>query len=102
MTRTNHPEVRQMASKRQVQAARRNVKKAQTAARKQRTIAHLPATTRRSLQAQARKGAQRGGKAGHALEDRNREQLYEIAKDRKIPGRSKMGKWDLIDAIRRG
>jgi hypothetical protein len=34
------------------------------------------------------------------LEDRTRQQLYEIAKNRNIPGRPRMGKWDLIDAIR--
>jgi hypothetical protein len=32
---------------------------------------------------------------------RNREQLYELAKQKQIPGRSKMGKWDLIEAIRK-
>jgi len=90
-----------MASARQVKAAKRNVKKAQAAAKSKRTITHLPERTRRGLQAEARKGARRGGKAGHALEDRNRQQLYEVAKDRNIPGRSKMGKWELIDAIRR-
>jgi hypothetical protein len=89
-----------VASKRQVEAARRNVKKAQSAARSKRTIARLPKRTRRGLQAEARKGARRGGEAGHALEDRNRQQLYEIAKKQNIPGRSRMGKWDLIDAIR--
>ena len=89
-----------MASKRQVQAARRNVKKAQSAARSKRTIAHLPKRTRRWLQAEARKRARRGGEAGHALEDPNRQQLYEIAKQRNIRGRSRMGKWDLIAAIR--
>jgi hypothetical protein len=89
-----------MASTRQVQAARRNVKKAQAAAKSKRTIAHLPKTTRRGLQAEARKGARRSGEPGHALEDRNRQQLYEIAKDENIAGRSKMGKWELIDAIR--
>ncbi len=90
-----------MASTRQVRAAKKNVKKAQRAATSKRTIAHLPAGTRRELGKQAAKGRQRGGEAGHALEDRNREQLYEIAKERDIPGRSKMGKWDLIQAIRR-
>jgi hypothetical protein len=89
-----------MASKRQVQAARRNVKKAQATAKSKRTIAHLPARTRRGLQEEARKGARRGGQPGHALEDRNRQQLYEIAQKQNIRGRSKMGKWELIDAIR--
>jgi Rho termination factor, N-terminal domain len=90
-----------MATRKQTQAAKRNVQKAQAAARRKRTIAHLPKSTRRALQAEARKGAARGGRAGHALEDRNRQQLYEIAKKREIPGRSSMGKWDLIKAIRK-
>jgi hypothetical protein len=89
-----------MATTKQVRAAKQNVKKAQTAAKKQRTIANLPASTRRGLQEEARKGASRGGRAGHRLEDRNREQLYELAKKKNIAGRSKMGKWDLIEALR--
>jgi hypothetical protein len=90
-----------MASARQVQAAKRNVGKAQRAARRKRTIARLPKSTRSERGKQAARGRQRGGEAGHALEDRNRQQLYEIAKDKNIPGRSKMGKWDLIKAIRK-
>jgi hypothetical protein len=90
-----------VATSKQVQAAKRNVRKAQHAAKSKRTIANLPKTTRRGLQAEARKGARRGGKLGHALEDRNRQQLYELAKEKDIPGRSKMGKWDLIKALRR-
>ncbi len=88
-------------STKQVTAAKRNIKKAQQAARRKRTIAHLPKSTRRSLSQQAARSRARGGQAGHALEDRNRQQLYEIAKKKDIPGRSKMGKWDLIKAIRR-
>ena len=90
-----------MATAKQVQAAKRNVKKAQAAAKRKRTIANLPKSTRRGLQQQARRGRERGGQPGHALEDRNREQLYELAKKDGIPGRSKMGKWELIRAIRR-
>jgi hypothetical protein len=89
-----------MASTRQVQAAKKNVKHAQQAARKKRTIAHLPKSVRHDLGEQAAKGRRRHGQAGRALEDRNREQLYELAKKRNIPGRSKMGKWDLIEALR--
>ena len=90
-----------MATKKQVQAARQNVKKARAAARSKRTIAHLPKETRRDLGRQGAKARQRGGEAGHALEDRTREQLYELAQKYDISGRSKMGKWELIDAIRK-
>jgi hypothetical protein len=94
-------EVNRLASARQIQAAKRNVKKAREAARRKRTIARLPKSTRSELGKQAAQGRRRGGRAGHALEDRNRQQLYEIAKDKNIPGRSKMGKWGLIRAIRK-
>jgi hypothetical protein len=90
-----------MATQKQVQAAKRNVRKAQSAAKRKRTIANLPASTRRDLGKQAARGRARGGSPGRALEDRNREQLYELAKQRGIAGRSKMGKWELIDALRR-
>ena len=90
-----------MATRKQTQAAKRNIQKAQQTARRKRTIAHLPKSTRRGLQAEARKGAARGGQAGHALEDRNRQQLHEVAQKKGIPGRSKMGKSELIAAIRR-
>jgi hypothetical protein len=90
-----------MASTRQTQTAKRNIKKAQQAAKRKRTIANLPKSTRRELGKQAARGRQRGGEAGRALEDRNRQQLYEIAKKANISGRSKMGKWDLIKAIRK-
>ena len=89
-----------MATTKQVQAARRNIQKAQRAAKTKRTIAHLPEATRRDLGKQAAKARQRGGRAGHALEDRTREQLYKLAKKRNIRGRSRMGKWDLIRALR--
>jgi hypothetical protein len=90
-----------MASTKQVTAARRNIRKAQTAARRKKTITKLPQSVRRDLGRQASKARKRGGKAGHALEDRTRQQIYEVAKQKNIPGRSKMGKWDLIKAIRK-
>jgi hypothetical protein len=89
-----------VATTKQVRAAKRNIQKAQTAAKSKRTIAHLPEATRRDLGKQASKARQRRGRAGHALEDRTRAQLYELAKKRNIRGRSKMGKWDLIRALR--
>jgi hypothetical protein len=90
-----------MATTKQRQAAKRNVRKARKAATSKRTIANLPKSTRRELGKQAAKGRRRGGSAGHRLEDRNRQQIYEIAKRENIEGRSKMGKWELIDAIRK-
>jgi hypothetical protein len=90
-----------VATTKQIRAAKRNIQKAQRAARSKRTIADLPKETRRDLGRQGAKGRQRGGEAGHALEDRNREQLYELAQKYDIRGRSKMGKWELIDAIRK-
>ena len=90
-----------MATTKQVRAAKQNVRKAQQGAKRKRTLANLPKSTRRELGKQAARGRARGGEAGHRLEDRNREQLYEVAKQKKIPGRSRMGKWDLIEAIRR-
>jgi hypothetical protein len=90
-----------MATQKQVQAARANIGKAQVAARRKRTIANLPAETRRDMGRQAAKARRRGGQPGHAYEDRSRQQLYEVARTRGIRGRSRMGKWELIEALRR-
>jgi hypothetical protein len=89
-----------MATRKQVAAAKRNVQQAQKAAARKRTIANLPKKTRAALVEQAQRGRRRGGAAGHALEDRNRQQLYQQAKKLGIPGRSKRGKAELIRAIR--
>jgi hypothetical protein len=90
-----------MATKAQTQAAKRNIRKAQSAAKSKRTISKLPKATRRDLGRQAAKSRSRGGRAGRAYEDRTRQQLYEVAKKLRIAGRSRMGKWDLIRAIRK-
>ena len=82
------------------EAAKKNIAKARAAAKGKRTIAHLPEEVRRDLGRQGAKARSRGGRPGHRLEDRSRQQLYELARERNIPGRSRMGKWELIDAIR--
>jgi Rho termination factor, N-terminal domain len=90
-----------MASEKQVRAAKRNVVKARQAARRKKSILTMPKAVRQDLSRQAAKSRARGGKPGHKLEDRTRQDLYEVAKRRDIPGRSRMGKWDLIQAIRK-
>jgi hypothetical protein len=85
----------------QRRAAKRNVKKAQRAAKEQRTIAKLPPSVRRDLGRQAAAARKRRGRPGRDLEDRSRQQLYEQAKKENVPGRSRMGKWELIEALRK-
>lgn len=82
-----------MASRKQAQAARSNVKKAQRAARSQRSIAHMPSRTRTALGKQGAAVAQR--KRTGSGTPRTRAELYEIAKQRDLPGRSKMGRDEL-------
>ena len=90
-----------MATQRQRSAAKRNIKKAQTAARRKKTITKLPRSVRSDLSLQAAKSRKRGGRAGRNLEDRTRQDLAKVAAKKNIAGRSKMGKWDLIQAIRK-
>lgn len=89
-----------MATKKQREAARENVRKAQQAAKRRGTLKRLPRDVHRELGKQGARGARRGGEAGHRLEDRNRRQLYELARELDVRGRSKMGKGELIEAIR--
>ncbi len=90
-----------MATTKQTQAARRNVKRAQSAAKRTRTISKLPKAVRKDLSRQAARSRQRGGRPGRNLEDRTRQDLYEVAKRKNIASRSRMGKWDLIQALRK-
>jgi hypothetical protein len=82
-----------MATKKQSQTAKRNVKKAQQAATSKKTIAHMPAKTRTALGKQAAAVAQR--KRTGSAAPKTRAELYEIAKKRDLPGRSKMGRDEL-------
>jgi hypothetical protein len=87
-----------MATRRQANVARRNIERAQ--ARKELTIAHLRESVRRDFGDQGAHARERGGTAGHALEARARTQLDELARERSIAGRSKLGKSEPIDALR--
>ena len=86
-----------MATTKQTKAARRNVKKAQSAARSKKTIAHLPSSTRSALGKQGAAVAQR--KRTGSSTPKTRAELYEIAKQRDLPGRSKMGRDELASAL---
>jgi Rho termination factor, N-terminal domain len=90
-----------MATQKQRAVARKNIRKAQRAARRKKTITKLPTSVRKDLGRQGAKARKRGGRPGAALEDRSRQDLYQVAKRKGIEGRSRMGKWDLIKAIRR-
>jgi hypothetical protein len=89
-----------MATRRQTQAAKRNIKKAQVASKRQRTISKLPRAVRQDLGRNAAAARARGGRPGRSLDDSTRTQLYQEAKRRRIPGRSSMGKAELIRALR--
>jgi len=82
-----------MASTKQKQAAKRNVKKAQVGARKKQTLKNLPSRTHTALGKEANKV--RKGQA------KTRDQLNREAARLDIRGRSKMGKDQLRRAIRR-
>jgi hypothetical protein len=82
-----------MATSKQAKAAKRNVKKAQQAASGQKTIAHLPASTRTALGKQGAAVARRKRTGGTS--PKTRAELQEIARQRDLPGRSKMGRDEL-------
>ena len=86
-----------MATKKQVQAAKRNVEKAQAGAQRKRSIANMPAKTRSALGKQGAAVAQRKRTGGSS--PKTRQELYEIAKRRDLPDRSKMGRAELARAL---
>lgn len=86
-----------MASTKQRQAAKRNVSKAQAGARSKRSIAHMPKATRTALGKQGAAVAQR--KRTGSSTPKTRAELYEMAKRRDLPGRSKMGRDELARAL---
>ena len=92
-----------MATQKQRDAARRNVKRAQAAARKQRTISKLPKDTRSALGREGAKAAARkrgastgtGTGAGAMTVTELRREAARLG----IEGRSNMGKAQLIRAV---
>jgi hypothetical protein len=88
-----------MASTKQTAAAKKNGKKAQKAAKSQRSIANLPKKTKTALGKQGAAVAQRKRTGGS--EPKTRAELYELAKKKDLPGRSKMGRDELARALGR-
>jgi len=82
-----------MATQKQKQAARRNVQKAQRAAKRKQTLKNLPEQTRSALGKEAQ--AVRRGDAP------TRRELEAEARRLEIRGRSKMGKGELKRAVAR-
>jgi hypothetical protein len=92
-----------MTTTKQRAAARRNIKKAQAAARSRRTIANLSRETRSALGREGAKAAARKRGAshgtGHGAGAMTVRELRREAARLGIGGRSKMGKAQLIRAV---
>jgi hypothetical protein len=86
-----------LATQKQVRAAKRNVKKARAAATKKRTIANLPKKTRTALGKQGAAVAARKRRVGTS--PKTKQELYDEAKRRNLPGRSRMGRAELARAL---
>ena len=92
-----------MATEKQRQAARKNVKKAQAGARRSKSISKLPKETRKALGREGAKAAARkrgasegtGSGAGAMTVPELRREAARLG----IDGRSKMGKAQLIRAV---
>ena len=86
-----------MATAKQTRAARQNVRKAVSAAKKKRSLAHMPKATKTALGKQGAAVAQRKRTGGS--EPKTRQELNDEAKRRDIKGRSKMGRDELAKAL---
>jgi hypothetical protein len=89
-----------MATKKQTQAARKNVRKAADAAKKKRSLANMPKETKSALGKQGAAVAKR--KRAGTSAPKTRQELYEEAKRRNLKGRSKMGRDELARALGHG
>jgi hypothetical protein len=89
--------VREVVTRKQRSAAKRNVKKAATAARRKKTITRMPKKTRTALGKQGAAVARR--KRTGAKSPKTRAELIKIARRRGLEGRSKMGRDELARAL---
>jgi hypothetical protein len=86
-----------MATKNQTTAAKKNVRKAQEGAKKKKSLANMPKSTKTALGKQGAAVAQR--KRTGSSSPKTRQELYDEAKRRDLPGRSKMGRDELARAL---
>lgn len=88
-----------MATKKQRDTARENVGKAIAGAKEKKTLSKMPKSTRTALGKQGAAVAARNRTGGST--PKTRAELYEEARRRDIPGRSKMGRAELAKALGR-
>jgi hypothetical protein len=86
-----------MATKKQTEAAKKNVRKAAKAARDQKSLSKMPKSTRTALGKQGAAVAQR--KRTGSSTPKTRQELYRAAQERGIEGRSRMGRDELAKAL---
>jgi hypothetical protein len=86
-----------MATRKQTEAAKRNVRKAAQTAKSKRSLASMPQSTKTALGKQGAAVAQR--KRTGSNTPKTRQELYEEAKRRNLKGRSKMGRDELARAL---
>jgi hypothetical protein len=89
-----------VATAKQTRAAKKNVKKAASAAKQHRSLANMPKATKTALGKQGAAVAQRK-RTGKGT-PKTRQELYDEAKRRNIHGRSKMGRDELAKALGHG
>lgn len=90
-----------MATQKQKAAARKNVKKAQKVAREKRTIANMPKKKRTALGEQGANIAQRDGRNPRDYSTWTKTELMDRAREVGLEGRSKMGRDELIQELRK-
>jgi hypothetical protein len=89
--------VNAVATRKQTEAARKNVRKAADAAKDKRSLANMSSSKKSALGKQGAAVAER--KRTGASTPRTRQELYDEAKRRGVKGRSRMGRDELVRAL---